>query len=455
MTGAKAKGGMTINDVVELLTDETLPLRSFLRISDMFMLRRTCKFAWGALSHRTLTKGNALQVALSAVHIPMVKWCLEVGALVRPGQWEAFGATGDMSVIDACVEGKGEEVRVEVLAGAARAGHGDIVLALLERMTPEEREEATDDVLREAIADGGLLHVAQTLGGDRAAWRGLPVSSALIRGHGDFARWAMEGAAPGDRDNCLSYAAGTGSLELVEWFASRGWPVTDAAMDSAARAGSIDMLNWVASHGVMPSPDSMAHCAEGGHIRAIEWFGGMGLPLTEDAVTVAAMYQTVELVDWLLAQGCPFDSFELTTAACRNPTHAVELLVYLADRRMAFEADKCMAALASGPCADIPIVHRRLNLPLPNSLLYHAVRTSNLDLLRFGLDHDVPLSSSVIGYMIGNEEVAMLHEVLDAATVDGVLTGETRALVEEAVRAEAQPSPAVAEVLSRYIKVQT
>jgi len=374
----------------------------------------------------------------------MLRWCLEAGCTIPPAGWTGVGATGDASLIDDFLHGRNDDQVYSVLLGAANAGHGAIVLDLLQRLSPGDRVAALDDGIREAIADGGLLHVAQAVDEDPTSWRGLPVSSALLRGHIDFVKWVMEGASPNGPDNIISYAAGTGSIALIRWFLARGWELTNSAFHSAAQAGNVQVLDWLVAQGLTPDDDALYAAAEGGSIDSLAWLTSHGCSLFKDVATVAAVGQPIKVLTWLLDHGCPYDEDDLMFAACCN-AQGLSLYLELVDRGVPVPP-ALDAKVSRLPLANAYMLHRRFGVSLPSSFLFLAALESNLDLFRFGLEHGAPLTVDALALLLSEGECAMLAEVLERLG----MTGETRALLAAAKPAGQSLLPSINETLVSY-----
>jgi hypothetical protein len=401
-----------------MLADHYSPLHSYLRVSDLFMVRRTCKSAWKRITHSTLTKANVVKVALGAgrpdwrsAHVPLLRWCAANDAVFGMSSWKEIGATGDAVVIGECLALVPVGGLLKVLEGAASAGHGRLALDLMRHLSPTDQGELQEDEMRTAVATGGVLEVAQQIDADPSTWHGTTLQRALAHGHLLFVQWALADTEPIPVSQYVSCAVSSGNMELVEWLVGRGWPIDEAAYGAAARSGSLAMLEWVKARAVAPTPNAVSEAVKGGHLHVIEWLVSHGSELTAGDLCVAAYEQDQVVVDWLLDRDCPYSPKQLTLWSCSNKGGS-DLFFWLLDRGIECDADMCMREAFRNPAFDVALIHQRLGTPLHEHYIRKAAYASDIDQVRYGLGVGAKVCQTALSTMIRKGDSAMLDLVL-------------------------------------------
>jgi hypothetical protein len=452
--GQVAEQPPSVLQLIELLAHSKSPLYGYLRVSDLFMVRRTCKAAWRAVHHRTLTKANAVAAASgqggSDAHIPMLRWCLHNGATFNDMGWTAVGKTGNASLLEESLEcGKGVEIE-DLLVGAARGGHADSVDWLAQRVAPHERDEVMDEELWEALAEGGLLDCAKKYYGDPSDWRRELVRPALRRGHLPFVQWVASGASPSTHAKYSVYAAQSGSVELMRWLVDQGWSVDGDTVIAAAQAGNVDLLKYLAEHGGAVSNECVVKSAGQGHMDVVDWLIRRGCELTPDVLYTAARRQKRAVVAALLDLQCPHDERELALAACEN-VFGTELFEWLVERGVECDATACIEETESATWFDSAILCRRFDLPLPEHYMLAAAEESDIDRLRHGLAKGLSVDREALQILVRNTECAMIAEALALDDTPGATMSDTaREVLDSAIEGEGGAGPELTEFLGKY-----
>jgi len=425
-----------LDTLLTLINSPALPIRSFLRVADLFMLRLTCRRAWQSVQHRTLTKTNVAQVALpqapAQAHLPLVWWCLRHGAALHLTQYERIGQIGDCALVDECLTSGPPEVLMWLLRGAARGGHAELTCSLLSRKSPNDLLDLRGHSVRAAIAEGGLVTVAQLVDDHPPRW--LEVCGVAVRrGHLAFVQWVLQDVPPPRAGEPWYPVAGTaGCVEVAKWLVNRGWPIAveDPTLVAAA-TGDVAYLTWLLKRGFAPSADTLVMAAQHGHCHLVDWLLQHRCSLTPMALCWAAAQQTPAVVGFLLDHGCPLPDppSDLTRWSCTN-VHSNDLFCWLVERGMPWTPLECMEEARDQPAFDAAVIRRLSGVDLHALYLSHAVSLSDLDRLRYALAEGVEVDEVDLMMMIESAEVAMLLEVLRHW---GPLTCDDRALLDAAV----------------------
>jgi hypothetical protein len=425
-----------------LLADPAIPLRQRLRDADLFMVRRTCKGAWSSLTHAAVTRDNAVRIALGDggddAHVPMLHWCLDIGATFQEGHAEAVGAIGDNGIATDLLAHGGPYDLLALLRGAVAAGRSETVQMLMAQMPPDSTSLLDTFDFRYAVVTGAQLDLAKQVDPNPAGWGFNLALRALSQGHAEFARWALADVAPAD-GRFVSAAAESGSLDLVSWLVEKGWPLGRDTMDKAAQSGNMDLVRWLAEKGAEPTRSALVRAARGGHTTVIDWL--LQRPdqeLTEHVMYAAAEYSTAETVDWLLARGCPHDPLKVTAAACAN-SRGASLFTWLLDER-GFDCDPA-ACMARQPPFDAALLHRRFGTPLHGNYMTTAIADGDLDRFRYGLAAGAPVSGYAATRLVQKGDDALLLEFLRHGAVDGESSREVRATLADTLQYAGELDP--------------
>ncbi|ETV90281.1 hypothetical protein H310_14902 [Aphanomyces invadans] len=242
------------------------------------------------------------------------------------------------------------------MTGAARHGHFEVVLFLLEHGYP-----CTDEAMNVSARYGHLdivkaLHMHGIAGctTDAMDW-------AAEGGHLDVVRFLHENRREGCTSNAMDWAAEHGHLDIVKFLHfHRTEGCTPDAMDHAASAGHLDVVQFLHTHRTEGcTTDAMNYAAHAGRLQVVQFLHAHRHEgCTTSAMDVAAGDGHLDVVQFLhfnRSEGCTEDAMD--TAAWHGHAHVVEFLhEHRTEGASPFAMD--MAA-AKGHLAIIKFLHSR------------------------------------------------------------------------------------------------
>ncbi|KAF0690030.1 Aste57867_18539 [Aphanomyces stellatus] len=222
---------------------------------------------------------------------------------------------------------------------AAREGHFDLTLALLERGF--DASKLSIDV----AAHSGSLKLVQhlhDLGGYTCTTQAMDAAS-FQRGHLDLVQWLHENRREGCTSNAIWHAVCRGNLDLVQFLhanypdrvdqdhltpvvdavaaAGHHWPlvqymiehkmchVPDNIFDSAVASGQLEVVQWLLDNQttleVKWTTDAMDKAAGNGHLEMLQWLhdNHPTVTCTTDAWKNVVAKGNYHVVDWLITHG--------------------------------------------------------------------------------------------------------------------------------------------------------
>jgi hypothetical protein len=208
---------------------------------------------------------------------------------------------------------------------------------------------------------------------------------------------------------CMSSAAETGQIGLMQWLRERGCPWSHDVCAAAAAGAQLEALQWLRTQDP-PCPISGAACTRAivaGSISALRWLLESGAPLAFEALGEAAATGRLDILQLLWGRTLP-NLFTVQLACARGGYLAMLQWVQEQDAvptwvpRFCAEAiryghkEMLFWAVESGAPLEESCTSEGGLCPLPPLLISRAASMlPDLDLLRWLVDKRVPLGRDV------------------------------------------------------------
>jgi len=271
--------------------------------------------------------------AVRANRLDIVEWLTSVG--YRWCRYASITASyhGHLTLLKwAHANGCMKDDEVDVVEGAARGGHIDILVWLSENGYQHRGARAAEDAARgghlcvlqwmeqndwqrdtracKGAAEGGHLHILEWLYDHGHRWDNEAYKDAMINGHVHVLNWLEKHGGrkePLHVYSMLQTIAARGHLSVLRWIRKRAPGMSLSPIGSMAAAkGRIDMLDWARRKGC-------------------KWHSGM----CYNAVVCCG---DLDVVRWLVEHGCPWDE-RVSTCASSKP----DILNWLHERERIHE----------------------------------------------------------------------------------------------------------------------
>ena len=268
------------HQLISLLTQAYSTLAPFLRTSDLFMLRRTCSYAWMSLRHPVLTKASVVRAAVAdGGHLPMLRWCNEVGAVLQDDDGRNLGEScGEELIWDGFMVGEWAHYHSmwwPLLEGAARGRRASLARRLFGvwKKVFRLRFNASDpaDPLRKLMrlaAENTLEDLLEMLLAVPEDWWRDDMYREASLGNETFIKWYFtrcQGTALQKDANVICYAAEAGSVPFLTWLLDNGMTI------GAAKSGSLELLEWMEERGIEFQDDAICGAVEEGQREVTVW----------------------------------------------------------------------------------------------------------------------------------------------------------------------------------------
>ena len=431
--------------LIDMLADEYSVLSSFLRVSDLFCVRRTCKDAWTRIKHKVLTKHTLWDTAFAdplEPHVPLARWTVAQTYFMSEQSAEYVGMSGHMPLIEESLERFGRTKLLPMLRGAATAGAVEAAVTLAARLDDVPMQTFPTYEAKDAISYGGSIELAQRILPSSTTWETGDWHPALQNGHIAFARWALgdtvldENQAEGD----VWHAAGSKSIELVRWLVEeKGYPITDGAVRRAAMLSGLPMLRWLHERHGGDLQHTMLGAVCNEQLEVAEWLLEQGCTLTDDVLYCAANSSSVRVVRWLLDHDCPYDEGRLIEEACENLEDDAVFPYLVLTKGMRCEPETCLAITERNFLSVDALLCTERGIPLSEDFLLYCVDSGDIERVRFALKHKAPVTVEALCEMFDRVDCAMLHETIKSTLWRGHLTKKVCRLLAGAMEAAEPP----------------
>jgi hypothetical protein len=369
-------------------------------------------------------------------HIPMLHWCMRQTLRITYDTVKYIGTTGNMTLIDETLERYERNVLVYLIAGAARAGPSSVALNLFTRLGPDEDKLFRKNVIKRSVSTGGLVEVAKLFYTTPSCLSYHDSMAALRNGHLRFVQWVMSESAitPDVTRRAGMTAAESGSMDLVRWLVEeQDCPVTNDAVVSAASAGDLEMLRWLHEQVGGDLQSLVPAAGRHGHLHVVEWLLEEGCQLNEEVMYEAAGSSNKATVAWLLDRGCPFVEEMLITSSCSNCT--ADVFQFLVEtKHMKYDPRACVQAASDNSWLLDTVLHQVDDVRPSEYHMVRCVESSDIECVRNALAQKVPLGRYALTITLNRGECAMLCEALECYMVDGELSDDFLARLDQAVR---------------------
>ncbi|ORZ38000.1 hypothetical protein BCR44DRAFT_1483662 [Catenaria anguillulae PL171] len=243
----------------------------------------------------------AMAQAAANGHVHVLRWWVEESGLQTKAQavLDAAASTNQMDVLEWCLIQP--RVLEQVKIGGNIAKYDTLVTSAIRQGNRK---------LLSWFEERLPSHV-------RASWHKNPSESMAAAETGDlFAfQWLQDrGWLFGTRQELISFAAGSGKLDVIEWVHKNvpsnnhqtiGW--TSDEFTEATRNGDVEMMDWLVSHGHVPWPSVCYYLAASycGKASVMDWWSNYEgeferYDLVSHAFKVAISKRRFEILDWWL-----------------------------------------------------------------------------------------------------------------------------------------------------------
>jgi hypothetical protein len=347
-----------------------------------------------------------------------------------------IGQTGDSELVSEVkeIEPKSEEVMVDLLCGATRAGHDERALQLWAEVVKMPEYDRRRYWIMESVASGGCIRTAAAINDDPTAWI-EHVVPALHSGHLPFVEWVIADVEPDADVQYVADGAKSGSLELVKWLYAKGYSVGGKAMTNAAASGNVVLCKWVSGHGLDPTQSAMEAAVDEGHVHVLEWLSSIGCRCSSELLRHAVRRGGLSVVAWCLEHHThPPDAGDLLALSCRN-AQGSDVFEYLADQR-GFQSTPTELKRAVAPrhrfgTFDAAILVKRYGIPLSPEYMFWAIDREDISRVRFALSQGQEVSEGCYVELIENADATLLNEVLLARKVGDRIPKADRELIKD------------------------
>jgi hypothetical protein len=120
------------------------------------------------------------------------------------------------------------------------------------------------------------------------------------------------------RSDCrvICEAAGSGSLDVLQWAIGNGCKYMVEVSWKAAAGGHIHVLEWIRTlGGRVWDPHTTSHAAGRGHLTVLKWLSGEQCPMDHPTFEAAAYGGHLHVLKWANKQNCIWDTVTCTSAA--------------------------------------------------------------------------------------------------------------------------------------------
>eukprot|EP00611_Tribonema_gayanum_P025776 TRINITY_DN5971_c0_g1_i3.p1 TRINITY_DN5971_c0_g1~~TRINITY_DN5971_c0_g1_i3.p1 ORF type:complete len:559 (+),score=141.68 TRINITY_DN5971_c0_g1_i3:150-1826(+) len=221
--------------------------------------------------------------------------------------WNALAEQGRLDVLQWCRDAHNFCPSAEVAIAAARGGRVHVLQWLFELMPCST--QTTHSLLKSAASSGQIDALDWVIAGHD--WRGggaAACAAAAAAGRISALAHLRRHGSAWDHGAFLE-AAAHGQIEVMDWLGFADAPLSvDAAYRRAAQCGQRQSLEWleVAFDGETPWDENViSFAATSGSVELLRWLHAEGCPWDDHASRVAAIDGHIEMLDWLHAVNAP------------------------------------------------------------------------------------------------------------------------------------------------------
>jgi hypothetical protein len=178
-----------------------------------------------------------------------------------------------------------------------------------------------------------------------------------------------------------SYAAGSGSIEMLRWLKDRGSAFTASTCVRAAAGAHLCVLQYLRDEGCEWDESVCAAAASHGHLTTLQWLHEQGCPWYADHICGAAAGSgSVEMLCYLKQQGCVFNESTMADAAWAGQ---LTLCQFLLAEQCPCDYEACASAARKGHLETVRFLHET-GCPWDHTTICRKAAVSgNIELLRY------------------------------------------------------------------------
>lgn len=298
----------------------------------------------------------------------------------------------------------------EALNSAARNGHLSVVLWL-----HGEGSDIGSETMEEA-AEGGHINIVKWLCRNACRTNSSVFDLAAFSGNMELLEYLLQIQCP-KSSAAIGYAAKAGNIEVMKWLHQNGFQIDGLTVHIACEGNSIDAFKLLFRFGC-PNTDKYAICraAKRGNLgimkllrkNGFEWLSNIRSSEYSDA----AYSGNVETLQWLKENGCPIvarnKSRALGSAAGEGKLGA---MIWLLDNGWKLTWSTLYMSIWN--CHhEIMVWLLERSCPGYKRATQLAVGCSNMDALRWLVNHGYKLTASCFDYAVVGNGTEMLDYLL-------------------------------------------
>jgi hypothetical protein len=196
-----------------------------------------------------------------------------------------------------------------------------------------------------------------------------------------------------------SYAARSGSIDILEWLQAHGSVYNTATCRGAAAGAHIHVLQHLRDAGCEWSGETCSAAAVNGHLATLQWLHEQGCPWhAADICDDAAQCGSIPMLDYLKQHGCAFS--EVTIAMSAWEGH-LAVCQYLLAEQCPYDARACAVAAENGHLETVRFLHESGCPWDVDTICSHAAESDNRELLQYLKQQGCNFSEDVMSIAAG------------------------------------------------------
>ena len=213
------------------------------------------------------------------------------------------------------------------------------------------------------------------------------MAHAAREGHLNIVQYLHKRCIFLNSEHILDEAITGDKIEVCKYLHSKGYVMSDYAMDHAAENGNIEMLEWLhketrAGYSFI----SVELAAAKGHLRVIQWlFNNTNVIFRPELIDYAAMGGHICIMDWMMQNFNVTYTNQTMMYACLNGhLHFIKWIVQKNDViRLAWNRDCLMEAVKGGHVDVIQYLHYNTELRCGTREMFKAIQHNRLNIVKW------------------------------------------------------------------------
>jgi hypothetical protein len=189
--------------------------------------------------------------------------------------------------------------------------------------------------------------------------------------------------------NLMNIAAGTGSIELMQFFHEEGYEYNDLVFREACEYGHLEAVKFLYNMGIKGDSLAMYYAIESNHLDIIKFMVEIKMDYVDTLINLASSYGRLEICKFLYNSGFKFTS-ETIDCACMSSN--LELVKYLYRNGLKFTDNAMKYAIKYDRLNIIEFLHG-IGLPYPYDRLPKLSRKL-IDMVLVKL-HDIRIAAAL------------------------------------------------------------